>query len=69
MCKNVLLLLLFFLCIVTCHMYENIYMSSHLQKCNFVSNFEILYVYVCFVYHVEGPKADELSLIGFNFVK
>ena len=50
MCKNILLLLLFFLCIVTCHMYGTIYMSSHVQKCDFVSKFEILYIYVCFVY-------------------
>ena len=56
MCKNLLLLLLFFLWIVTCHMYGNIYMSSHVQKCDFVSNFEILYIYVCFVYMLRAPR-------------
>ena len=54
-----------------CHMsyVRNIYMSSHVQKCDFVSNFEILYIYVCFFIYVEGPKADDLSLIGFTLVK
>ena len=53
-----------------CHMsyVRKYHMSSNVQKCDFVSNFEILYIYVCFVY-VEGPKADELSLIGFTLVK
>ena len=41
-------------------------MSSHVQKCDFVSNFEILYICVCFVYML---RADELSLIGFTLVK
>ena len=33
-------------------MHGNVYMSSHVQKCDFVFNFEILYTsfYVCFVY-------------------
>ena len=31
-------------------------MSSHVQKCNFVSNFEILYIYVCFVYMLRAPS-------------
>ena len=33
-----------------------------------VSNFEILYIYVFCIY-VEGPKADELSLMGFTLMK
>ena len=64
MCKNILLLLLFFLCIVTCHMYGTIYMSSHVQKCDFVSNFEILYIYVCFVYMLRAPRQMSYRSLG-----
>ena len=34
-------------------------------ECDFVFNFEIYYLCVFCIY-VEGPKADELSLIGFT---
>ena len=43
-------------------------MSPHVLKYDFVINIEILYIYLYFIY-VEGPKADELSLIGFTLVK
>ena len=31
-------------------------MSSHVQKGDFVSNFEILYIYVCFVYMLRALR-------------
>ena len=41
---------------MSCHMHGDVYMSSHVQKCDFVFYFE-MYIYVYFVY-VEGSKAD-----------
>ena len=31
-------------------MHGNVYMLSHVRKCDFVFNFEILYIYVYFAY-------------------
>ena len=32
-----------------CHIHENVYMSSHVQKCDFVLNIDILNIYFYFV--------------------
>ena len=35
---------------MSCHMHENVYMSSYVQNCDFVFNIEILYIYLYVVY-------------------
>ena len=57
---------------MSCQISGNVYsLRHHMYRCrkyDFVLKMGILYVDFYFVY-VEGPKADELSLIGFTFVK
>ena len=38
--------------------------ASHVQKCDFVSNFEILYIYVCFVYMLRAPRQMSYRSLG-----
>ena len=64
----------FNLYIVTCHVkYTEMCIAyvitcTDVEKYDFALKMGILYIDFHFVY-VEDPKADELSLIGFTFVK